>query len=164
VTPGAWIIVGWVGASALAGLGYMVWRYFHRMPKWRDLGFRGIGYAFEPGAVEIPPVQLQAALNVAFGYLLLKTRWPSVQLNDALEDFKLYIYASDEYAGTLHVAGYENEGIIGVNHRLTTLVHELGHLCQERIDNFVDYDHVRFEADGILKAETAYASWLKEGA
>lgn len=158
MTPGAWVLVLLVLAAGLVGIGVMIWKVWSDRVKWTPLGFLGIQYASMDPTME--PRRLADAVSAAIAALMENTKWPGALVSSTLQNFKVYVYADPVNAGAVGVTGYEEDGVIGLNRRLTTLCHELGHMLQERIDRVVDLNHTNFGADGILKAERVYSDWL----
>jgi hypothetical protein len=158
MTPGAWIIVAIVAAAVLAGIGYALYRAWDSRVRWVPLGFAGAQYFAED--FNFKPRFLNAALNFAIGCLIENSKWPQAVTASALQNFKVYVHADDKYAGKPGISGYQSGDVIGVNRKLTTLCHELGHLLQERIDHLIDYEHVKFKSDGIDNADREFSDWL----
>lgn len=161
MTPAGWAVLGTVLAGALTGFGVFLKNFLNGQVKWKELNpADGRKILYYTKARPERPERIDAAVQNAILCLMKNSRWPAGKISWACRDFKVYVYDDDQLAGSPGLAGYEEGGVIGLNRRLTTLCHEMGHLCQERIDGPVDYNHTTFEADGINKAERAYSDWL----
>ncbi len=160
MTPGAWVIVGVVVLAALIGIGTILWKVWTRRVKWQPLllGYLGIQYFAVNNCV--PADRLRMAVDKARAYLILNSKWPTSQVERALGGFNIYVFDDDVNAGKVGRFGYQSGNIIGVNRKLTTLCHEMGHLLHERVENIADYYHTRWDADGFTAAEKAYDDWL----
>lgn len=158
MTPGSWVVVIIVTVVVVAGIGFMLYRVWDSRVRWTPLGFASIQYFAEDQGFE--PKKLYEAVNFAIGCLISDSKWPESITVTMLQSFKVYVHADDKYAGKPGTSGYQNGDVIGVNRKLTTICHELGHLLQERIDHITDYEHARWGSDGFVKAEGAYSAWL----
>lgn len=159
MTLGGGLIIGGVVAGILAGFIAFFVRLYQSRIRWALADYLGLHYFAQDR--DFPVRRLVSAVNLAVGCLLSDARWTKTQITDALRrDFYVYVFADDEFAGKPGIAGYEANGVLGVNRKLTTLCHELGHMLQERIEGAVDFEHAHFEVDGINKAERAYLRQL----
>lgn len=158
MTPGAWVIVAVVIVAIVLGVSLMVWRVWSKRVKWQSLGFMGVQFYAEDSAFSAD--LLRNAIDKARAFLILHTKWSSSEVEKALTGFNVYIFADDVNAGAPGRSGYQSGNVLGVNRKLTTLCHEMGHLLHERLEKIVDYDHARWEQDGFVLAERAYSDWL----
>lgn len=158
MTPGAWVLLSVALVAVLIGIGFIVYRVWRERIKWVDLHFRGVQYFAQDG--NFSAGFLTAALNAAVNALIANSKWPPSVVDKALGSFNVYVFADDVNAGKPGRAGYQSGDILGVNRRLTTLCHEMGHLLQERIEKVVDYEHSTWLPDGFVAAERVYSDWL----
>ena len=158
MTPGAWVPLTIALAAVLIGIGFMIYRIWSERIKWVDLHFRRVQYFAQDDGFSAG--FLTAALNAAVNALIVNAKWSPSEVEKALVGFNVYVFADDANAGTVGIFGYEKDGVIGVNIKLTTLCHEMGHMLQERLEKIVDYEHSRWLSDGLVGAEKAYSDWL----
>lgn len=158
MTPGAWALVSAVLGIVLIGFIYLFVRWWQAQVKWQPLGFMGVKYFAEDAMFD--KQRLVDAIDKARAFLILNSHWSTAQTDKALTGFKVYVFADDVNAGKVGIFGYEKDGVIGVNRKLTTLCHEMGHMLQEAVGGYVDYYHVKFDTDGITAADKAYGDWL----
>jgi hypothetical protein len=62
----------------------------------------------------------------------------------------------------VNVGGEQDGDALRVCRDLSSLFHELAHLCQSRIDNAPDESHATWAARGIFGADEQYRRRLKE--
>ena len=158
MTPGAWVLLSVALVAVLIGVGFILYRVWSKRVKWVDLNFRGVQYFAQDS--EFSADFLAKAFTVAVNALVANARWPASVVERALLQFKVYVFADDVNAGVPGRSGYQSGNILGVNRKLTTLCHEMGHLLHERIEKIVDYDHTRWMSDGFERAERVYSDWL----
>src|SRR3990167_859821 len=151
MTPGAWVIVAVVLAAIAVGIGIMLWRVWQQRTRWRSLEFLCVQYYAQDASFSAD--FLRNAIDKARAFLILNGRWSTAQTDRALVAFNVYVYADDVNAGKPGLYGYEKDGVIGTNRKLTTLCHEMGHLLHERLEKIADYNHERWMPDGFTKAE-----------
>lgn len=151
---------------AALGLAYYVYSSRKR-PRWK----RPIPNYFSASAYVCPKgyplLRLTRALQMAETCIIrYGKRWNAGQLGAVCLRAHV-IVLSDDYAvdlGGLHARGVSVGHAIWVGRSLSTLAHELVHLCEAVLDKELDAAHTLWEHDGLWHAVRVYEEWLiKQG-
>ena len=162
MTPGAWVIVGIVVAAVLASGAYVLVRFLQARIKWQPfpvahpLSPMYYGKDHEPDAA-----LLLMAVSTTLSLLVQHTTWRAADIMAALQGLRIYVQPTPSWDDNgRQVAGLSLDGAVMVGSDFAALLHECAHVCEERIDRTVRYDHAGWDAAGIRRAENAFAAWL----
>ena len=162
-------MLGWGLALAALALVVGVWafrRWRGTHPGWR----RPIpGYFADTAFVAprgYPLSRITYAMQMAETCLIKYGRWNAGQMGAVCLRAHVVVLSaqtSSDLAGRA-VRGVPVGHAIQVGAGLTTLAHELAHLCEAVLDKELDEAHSLWERDGIWRAVRAYEEWaIKQG-
>lgn len=151
-------------ALAVIGLTLLAWVRFQRATTivWAPLSELNDMQFNAPPGFDLD--FLRAAIDNAQGCLTSFTNWTPAQVVDATHNVRVLVNPAKQWRrGGELIAGQCNveTGVMEVGADLSALCHELGHLCQWRIDGVRDDAHgTRWQARGIERAISAYLAGL----
>lgn len=153
-----------VAAVAIFGTigGVVVWRIIStraQAAKWQPLHATGAVYQVPDS---VPRTVVEQRLGLAVGALKEQGIWPEFKVDQVVRGLRIIVNPVSSWvdgAGR-NVGGQQYFYDVAVDVGLTSLCHELAHVCEFAIDGKVDELHANWPTRGIATADEKYRGRL----
>lgn len=164
MTIGSWILVGFLLTCIATGGGLAFWRFYKASHiAWKPLPGL-IGVMWFSKAADTIPSDIVNALKASVQLLSMWTKWPGEDIGKLVLTMKIYVEATPTWGDGYgrKVAGLQAQNVIYVGSDLAAMCHELAHLCELKLDLFIDDAHEGWVKNGIQRAVDEFDLWLRK--